>query len=570
MKKLIVTLFLLQTSICSFSQLVIQMKREGGVSIVPCKVNGLNLSFIFDTGASDVTISLTEASFMLKNGYLKKEDIIGSEKYLDARGNISEGITINLREIEIEGLKLYNVKASIVKSMEAPLLLGQSALSKLGTIYLDLDKNQLTIVSASKYSNTGIKKSDDALVNSNVYKNAFLLLAKTITTSTSDKNTISKYFSLNTSELLDEDSLWYLPFETYKFLNASSYYYTFCDSKKYKNKDIESKENYSLSEVLNNLKSFSRINDIDWSSLDTTNITIKPYSDDEIIFSFNCSNNSYCFVSTIVETFSDSTKGIKINLPYRFDSKSFFEFRNAIYKKFLQEINYISGSNDQNIQLSYFYENLANNFENDYDALPLSDKQKFSSVYFEPAYWCERAANLRRSLGDDEQNILRQMSLFTKAISLYEKNLYPFTKKNYDYLYLYSNRGECKYKMGDYAGAYKDYKKAIDIYERNRGAKGFLKHSITDIYYDFSNICYFIKKYDECKSSIDKGINTYFTGLESYNPTWYKLYTLRGYLYFSFTKTNNKHAKIGHELENSATKMLLTSYSSTVTNKLIL
>jgi predicted aspartyl protease len=45
----------------TFSQTVIQMKREGGVSIIPCKVNGLQLSFIFDTGASDVSISLTEA-----------------------------------------------------------------------------------------------------------------------------------------------------------------------------------------------------------------------------------------------------------------------------------------------------------------------------------------------------------------------------------------------------------------------------------------------------------------------------------------------------------------------------
>ena len=117
---------------------------------MPCKVNGLSLSFIFDTGASDVTISLTEASFMLKNGYLKKEDIIGTQKYLDATGNISEGITINIREIEIEGLKLQNVKASIVKTLGAPLLLGQSALSKLGTIYLDLEKNQLTILTASR------------------------------------------------------------------------------------------------------------------------------------------------------------------------------------------------------------------------------------------------------------------------------------------------------------------------------------------------------------------------------------------------------------------------------------
>jgi hypothetical protein len=121
------------------------MKKEGGVSIIPCKVNGLSLSFIFDTGASDVTISLTEAQFMFKNGYLTKDDIIGTSKYSDANGNISEGININLKEIEIQGLKLYNVKASIVKKLDAPLLLGQSAISKLGKIELDFQNNILTI-----------------------------------------------------------------------------------------------------------------------------------------------------------------------------------------------------------------------------------------------------------------------------------------------------------------------------------------------------------------------------------------------------------------------------------------
>jgi uncharacterized protein (TIGR02145 family) len=144
MKNLIL-LLLFSISKIAFSQTVIQMKKVGGVSIIPCKVNGLSLSFIFDTGASDVTISLTEAQFMFKNGYLTKEDIIGTSKYTDANGDISEGVNINLREIEIQGLKLYNIKAAIVNNLDAPLLLGQSAISKLGKIELDLQNNILTI-----------------------------------------------------------------------------------------------------------------------------------------------------------------------------------------------------------------------------------------------------------------------------------------------------------------------------------------------------------------------------------------------------------------------------------------
>lgn len=123
------------------------MKRQGGVSIIPCKVNGLNLELIFDTGASDVSISLTEAESMLDDGKLTKSDIIGTSNYVNANGDITEGIVINIKEIEIAGLKMTNVKASVVKNLDAPLLLGQTAISKLGKIQLDLNNNTLTILS---------------------------------------------------------------------------------------------------------------------------------------------------------------------------------------------------------------------------------------------------------------------------------------------------------------------------------------------------------------------------------------------------------------------------------------
>jgi clan AA aspartic protease (TIGR02281 family) len=147
MRTIILFIFLwaCQSSI-GLSQTVIQMKKDGGVSVIPCKVNGLPLSFVFDTGASEVSISMTEALFMFKNGYLSEDDIVGTQKFSDATGGISEGIVINLKEIEIAGFTLHNVSASIVKNADAPLLLGQSAISKLGTFQLDLAANTLTII----------------------------------------------------------------------------------------------------------------------------------------------------------------------------------------------------------------------------------------------------------------------------------------------------------------------------------------------------------------------------------------------------------------------------------------
>lgn len=129
----------------SFGQITLKMTEQGGVYTMPCLVNGLKLNFIFDTGASDVSISLTEALFMFKNGYLTEIDITGTEYYSIANGDIAEGTTILLKEVDIEGLKLHNVKASIVHNLDAPLLLGQSALRKLGRIEFNYANNTLYI-----------------------------------------------------------------------------------------------------------------------------------------------------------------------------------------------------------------------------------------------------------------------------------------------------------------------------------------------------------------------------------------------------------------------------------------
>ena len=161
MRKLTLIFFVILISQVVLAQVTINMKRENGVSILPCKVNGLNLKFIFDTGASDVSISMTEATFMLKNDYLSPDDIIGKSNYRDANGNISEGVNINLRELEIGGLKLYNVKASVVTNIKAPLLLGQTAISKLGIVQLDLEANTLTILPRENLSD--VKNAKDSI-----------------------------------------------------------------------------------------------------------------------------------------------------------------------------------------------------------------------------------------------------------------------------------------------------------------------------------------------------------------------------------------------------------------------
>lgn len=111
--------------------------RKNGVTEVQCAINGLPLYFVFDTGASDVTISQTEASFMMKNNYLSPKDVVGSQTYMDANGNVSTGTLLNLKRVNFGGLVLDNVRATVVANQRAPLLLGQSVLGRLGTVNID-------------------------------------------------------------------------------------------------------------------------------------------------------------------------------------------------------------------------------------------------------------------------------------------------------------------------------------------------------------------------------------------------------------------------------------------------
>ena len=123
----------------------IPFDKENGICKVKCKINGLPLHFVFDTGASDVTLSMVEATFMMKNGYLSGKDVIGNQRYMDANGDVSVGTVINLKDVNFGGQSLTNVRASVVRNQKAPLLLGQSVLGRLGRIEIDNSKHVLRI-----------------------------------------------------------------------------------------------------------------------------------------------------------------------------------------------------------------------------------------------------------------------------------------------------------------------------------------------------------------------------------------------------------------------------------------
>lgn len=117
----------------------VKMEAAGGVYLVPITVNGLDLKFIFDTGASSICISSAEATVMVRQGQITREDILGQQQFQDATGRVSVGTVINLKTVDIGGIVLHDVEATVVDNIQAPLLLGQTALAKFGKIAIDYD-----------------------------------------------------------------------------------------------------------------------------------------------------------------------------------------------------------------------------------------------------------------------------------------------------------------------------------------------------------------------------------------------------------------------------------------------
>ena len=121
----------------------IDMIEENGVYTVPVYVNDVPMTFIFDTGASDISLSATEAGFLYRQGKLAQSDVIGEAQFSDANGDISTGTVIRLNTVRIGDRTLRDVRASVVDNNRAPLLLGQSALAQFGKISIDYQRRKI-------------------------------------------------------------------------------------------------------------------------------------------------------------------------------------------------------------------------------------------------------------------------------------------------------------------------------------------------------------------------------------------------------------------------------------------
>ena len=130
----------------STSKTEVKLKKSGGVYEVPVELNGvLKIDFIFDSGASDVSISPDVALTLIKTGTIKENDWLPGAYYTFADGTTAKSMRFKLKSVKIGDKVVYDVTCSISNSLDAPMLLGQSVLSKFGSYTFDYKNGKLIL-----------------------------------------------------------------------------------------------------------------------------------------------------------------------------------------------------------------------------------------------------------------------------------------------------------------------------------------------------------------------------------------------------------------------------------------
>ena len=123
----------------------IQLEKRGSSYYVPVRINDtITMPFLLDTGADDLVIPADVARTLIRAGALKSGDLIGKRSYQIANGSEEVSPLVRIGEVRVGERVVRNVTAGITPANGEPLL-GQSFLSKFGTLTVDYKRLVLTL-----------------------------------------------------------------------------------------------------------------------------------------------------------------------------------------------------------------------------------------------------------------------------------------------------------------------------------------------------------------------------------------------------------------------------------------
>jgi aspartyl protease family protein len=124
----------------------VTMVEEGGVYEVPVTLNGvLRINFIVDSGAAEVSITPDVALTLIRTKTVTGGDFLPGRTFQFADGSSAKSSRFIIRSLKIGDKTVHDVACSISSNLEAPMLLGQSALKKLKTFSIDYDRHVMIL-----------------------------------------------------------------------------------------------------------------------------------------------------------------------------------------------------------------------------------------------------------------------------------------------------------------------------------------------------------------------------------------------------------------------------------------
>lgn len=120
------------------------IETSGGLKVIPVRVNGMPLDMIYDTGATETMLSLTEAQYLYSKGLLTEEDFIETQSMQMADGSITEGLRIRIKRLDVgtgeNSFYIENITATVSGTHNSMLLLGQNVMQYFRSVSIDTEE----------------------------------------------------------------------------------------------------------------------------------------------------------------------------------------------------------------------------------------------------------------------------------------------------------------------------------------------------------------------------------------------------------------------------------------------
>lgn len=127
------------------SQELVAMEQEGGVYVVPVRLNGaITLNAVVDSGASEMSIPADVVLTLMRTKTLSEQDFLGEKTYALADGSQMPSSRFRIRSLKVGNSTIEDVDA-ILAPANAVILLGQSFLGRFKSWSIDNDRHVLML-----------------------------------------------------------------------------------------------------------------------------------------------------------------------------------------------------------------------------------------------------------------------------------------------------------------------------------------------------------------------------------------------------------------------------------------